>query len=646
MKKIKNNVWRHVLQLGVIAVIAGFILKVFLGGAPADVEAYCPFGGLQSLATFISSDTLACSMSVVQITMGIVLALAVMLFSKLFCGYVCPLGTLTEWMNELRKKMKIGFVVKTGSVGDKLLRAIKYILLFVIFYMTIRSSELFCKNFDPYYAFATGFKGELTAWMAIISILVLFAGNLFIGMFWCKYVCPLGALSNIFKFTLTFIVLVVLGIIAGYAGLPMNWIWILGAAAVICYLYEIIYYKSNTFPLLRITRKEEKCNNCGLCSKRCPMNIDVAQLKTVKHVDCMLCGECVGVCHSQAIQINRNPRFRWLPVVLTVVLFFFAVWMGSHWELPTISEKWGDEAKWSKLEMFERDGMKTVKCYGSSKAFAAKMKRVPGVYGVTTYVNRFAVQVYYNPEETTQEKVEKAMFTPTKMKLKVPSPEVEKLQVITIGVEKLFDKMDVTFLSNIFRQKEGYYGIISQYACPVQIKLFIDANKPIDKKELREIVETREFEILLHGGVKKKVTCDYEFVSMDAKIDTISRADFLNLMFPQTKMTFKGNVAKYGSDVATAVYELPYVGLDKPLIQRRLPYFGSFISNYDGILGYETALNGDTPVIRITYVMEVLNDEKIGEMFQAPKWTIHYTDGRVEEKEAQLPFKTPGKTIE
>lgn len=70
------------------------------------------------------------------------------------------------------------------------------------------------------------------------------------------------------------------------------------------------------------------------------MNIDVAQLKTVKHVDCMLCGECVGACHSQAIQINRNPRFRWLPVVLTVVLFFFAVWMGSHWELPTISEKW------------------------------------------------------------------------------------------------------------------------------------------------------------------------------------------------------------------------------------------------------------------------------------------------------------------
>lgn len=33
MSKIKKNLWRHVLQLGVIAVIAGFILKVFSGCA-------------------------------------------------------------------------------------------------------------------------------------------------------------------------------------------------------------------------------------------------------------------------------------------------------------------------------------------------------------------------------------------------------------------------------------------------------------------------------------------------------------------------------------------------------------------------------------------------------------------------------------
>lgn len=160
MSKIKKNLWRHVLQLGVIAVIAGFILKVFFGGEPANVEAYCPFGGLQSLVTYLNSNTLACSMSIVQIMMGVTLAIGVILFSKLFCGYLCPLGTVTEWMAVLRKKMKININITTGSVVDKILRAIKYILLFWIFYMTISSSELFCKNFDPYYAIATGFKGE------------------------------------------------------------------------------------------------------------------------------------------------------------------------------------------------------------------------------------------------------------------------------------------------------------------------------------------------------------------------------------------------------------------------------------------------------------------------------------------------------
>ena len=83
---MKKNLWRHVLQLGVIAVIAGFILKVFVGGGAANVEAYCPFGGLQSLVTYLNSNTLACSMSMVQIMMGVTLAIGVILFSKLFCG--------------------------------------------------------------------------------------------------------------------------------------------------------------------------------------------------------------------------------------------------------------------------------------------------------------------------------------------------------------------------------------------------------------------------------------------------------------------------------------------------------------------------------------------------------------------------------
>jgi len=68
-----------------------------------------------------------------------------------------------------------------------------------VFYFTIESSELFCKNFDPYYAAATGLKGEITVWMALGAIALLMFGGLFVKMFWCIYICPLGAVSNIFR---------------------------------------------------------------------------------------------------------------------------------------------------------------------------------------------------------------------------------------------------------------------------------------------------------------------------------------------------------------------------------------------------------------------------------------------------------------
>ncbi|WP_292270867.1 4Fe-4S binding protein [Butyricimonas sp.] len=646
MSKIKKNLWRHVLQIGVIALIVGFIVKVFFGGKPADVEAYCPLGGLESLATFLNSSTLACSMSIVQIMIGIVLAVGVILFSKLFCGYVCPLGTITEWLGVLRKKMKIKYEIPMGSVADKVLRVFKYIILFWIFYMTITTSELFCKNFDPYYAMATGFRGEITAWMTVISMLLLFLGSLFINMFWCKYICPLGALSNIFKFTLTFAVLVVLSLIAGTIGLSMPWVWLLGVACVICYIYEIVYYESKVFPLLRITKDETTCTNCGACSRKCPQQIDVKNMKVVKHVDCTLCGECIASCPEKSLNINRRSGLRWVPAILVVVLFFLALWMSQHWELPTIDERWGDEAKIERLESFEREGMRTVKCFGSSKAFANKMRTVPGVYGVTTYVNRFAVVIHYDPTETTKEKVEESMFTPTKRKLNTPPANVQQLKVVTMEVDKLFDRMDITFLGNIIKEKEGFYGIVSEYGCPVKVILYMDVNKPVDKKELQGIVETRKFEMPVHGGGVKEITCNYELTSVSDQVDTIGRQEFLDYMFPKTSSAFKGNKDKYDANVATAVYEMDYPGIDKPLIQRQLPYLGSFLSNNPGILAYETALRGDMSVIRITYVKDVLDDEKIWEYLQSPQWTIHFKDGTVKDMDPTLSFKQQGKTVE
>lgn len=646
MRKMKNNWVRYVLQFGVIGLIAVFILKVFAGGKPADPEAYCPFGGLEAFLTYLNSDTLACSMSGMQIMMGIMLAVGVILFSKLFCGYLCPLGTVTEWMGVLRKKWKINVSVTEGSVTDKALRAVKYVLLFWIFYMTVTSSELFCKNFDPYYAVATGFQGEITVWMSVISLFMLFAGNLLVNMFWCKYVCPLGALSHIFKFALTFAALVVLSLILGYFGLPMHWIWMLGTACVISYVYEIVYYRSKVFPLLHITKDEEKCNHCGLCSKKCPHRIGIQDLQVVKHIDCTLCGECIASCNQKALQVSRRTAFRWLPAAAVVVLFLIGLWLGSHWELPTIDEYWGDPAKREVMQTYERDGMRTVKCYGSSKAFAAKMKQVPGVYGVTTYVKRFGVVVHYNPAETTAEKIEKSMFTPTRRKLTDVPASVPRLKIVTIGVDKLFDRMDITYLGNMIREHEGYYGLESEYDCPVKIRLYMDAAKPVDKQELNGIIGAREYDMPVHGGAVRRIKCDFKLVYVEDEVDTIGRLEFLQLMFPATSFKFKGNLGKQPEGVETAVYELDYPGLDKPLIQRQLPYLSSFLSSEEAVLAFETCMKEDRPVIRITYAKDGLTDDRIWELLQSPVWKVHYKDGSVKEMSAPITFENPGATVE
>ena len=105
--KRKPNYLKHLLQWGVLAAIVGTVLWAKFSDKPVDVEAYCPFGGLQAFGTYLVNNSLACSMSMLQIMMGLVLAVGVILFSKLFCGYLCPLGTVGEWMGRAGKKLHL-----------------------------------------------------------------------------------------------------------------------------------------------------------------------------------------------------------------------------------------------------------------------------------------------------------------------------------------------------------------------------------------------------------------------------------------------------------------------------------------------------------------------------------------------------------
>ena len=272
---LKKNWPRYALQWGTLAAIilflSGFVRLFFPKMEPADPEAFCPLGGLEALATYGVRGSLPCSMSSLQILMGITLAIGVVLLSKLFCAYLCPVGTVEDLLGMLRRRLGIKPVkIRRGSLGDKLLRIVKYLLVFWIFYMTATASELFCKHLDPYYAVATGFKGEITLWMALITVALVILGGFFADRFWCKYLCPLGAISNSLKFWAWILGISLVWWVLGKVGLAIPWTVLLGVLCLAGYLLEILCGNPK-LQLLHVVKDDAKCTGCGLCSKVCPV---------------------------------------------------------------------------------------------------------------------------------------------------------------------------------------------------------------------------------------------------------------------------------------------------------------------------------------------------------------------------------------
>lgn len=657
---IKKNWPKYLLQWGVLAAIAGFLLIPCKN--PANPEAYCPMGGLQALTTFFVRGSLPCSMSMVQIVMGIVLAAAVVLFSKLFCGYICPLGTVQDLLVKLRNVIGWkGIEIKSGSLADKVLRVIKYALLFWIFYMTATASELFCKNLDPYYAVATGFKGEITLWMSIVTVALVLVCGFFINMFWCKYLCPLGAISNSLKFWVWIVVLAAAYYVLGLVGVNVPWWALLDAFCVAGYLLEILCGKPK-LQVLHIMKNDAKCTHCGICNKHCPYGIDIANCKTgaVNAVDCTLCGECTAVCPMDAIHTgvcvkgDRNLGNVMLPAIIAVLLVAFGFWAGDKYELPTINVTWGIEETLedgtvkqlvdpSALETMEMTGLRSVKCYGSSMAFKAKLEKIRGVYGVKTFVAHHRAVITYDPSVTTSEKIQESVFTPSKFRVNTPDPAAtDSIKVVTIRTENMYDKLDLNYLGLQMRLTEKkIYGLESEFACPLIVRVYMDPSENLDKAWFKKIVNMKELEMPLHGGGTKITPVNFKFVDLEDGESYISTEAFIRRMFTPFKAQFKKRVEEFEGK-PQFVYEIPDANYEKPIILRNLPFVSNHLSKNDGIIGVYLELNKDlVPALMVRYAAP-MTASRIWELLNMEKWTITYAEDDVREVDAKLKFKTPG----
>lgn len=258
----------------------------------------------------------AAETGLVEIAKGLGLAAVIVLFSKLFCAYLCPSGAVQDILMKLHKPLRIKKLnIPNRSIADLILRIIKYGLTFLVTYL-----------------FLTGFESRPALWMTMTGVGVMVLGSFIVDRFWCRYICPAGALINSLKFWMW--MLIPIAIYGGllYFGIIIPWEIPLGVMCLMAYLLEIIDGKQK-IQILYVMKDEMACTHCHTCLNNCPYHINIKPCLNgkVRSVDCNLCGECVTSCPSGALnfgvrRISRRKFWKFIPALILVATVIFAIW--------------------------------------------------------------------------------------------------------------------------------------------------------------------------------------------------------------------------------------------------------------------------------------------------------------------------------
>ena len=291
------------LRRGVQGAFLAFMLWTgyqhqLLGGGPQGVppvDALCPLGGLEGLWNWITEGIwlrrLAPSVLIIMVT---VLGLD-LVFGRVFCGWICPLGTIAEGTAALGRRLGVGGRSLPSGL-DRPLRWVKYVILALITALAWSWGTLAWREFDPWVAvmhLPAGWSAlEESPWsFAVLGGAVLGAG-LFIERFWCRYLCPLGGLLALFS----------------------------------------------RFSFFKVRRSSESCIHCGACHRACPMDLDPQSTDAVTSPECLACGQCVEACPVPAtLAFSRGTKaFSVISVGMATLGLFFGAYglakVTGHWQ--------------------------------------------------------------------------------------------------------------------------------------------------------------------------------------------------------------------------------------------------------------------------------------------------------------------------
>lgn len=232
---------------------------------PPGVEGWLPIAGLMNLKYWLLSGEIPRVHPASMFLLITFLAIS-FLFRKAFCSWLCPIGTISEYLWRAGQKMfRRNFHLPRWL--DLPLRGLKYFLLgFFVWAISTMSVEGIRDFMQSPYGLIADVKmlnffrhvGETGA----IVLGVLVVASVFVPNFWCRFLCPYGALLGL-----------------------TSWM-----------------------SPMRIRRSAETCIDCAKCAKACSAGLPVDKLVQIRSVECTGCLECVAVCPASDTLVMSLPK--------------------------------------------------------------------------------------------------------------------------------------------------------------------------------------------------------------------------------------------------------------------------------------------------------------------------------------------------
>lgn len=258
---------------------------------PPSVEGFLPIGSLMAFKLWVTTGIFD-HIHPAGLIIFIAAVSVALLLKKSFCGWICPVGALSEPVWKLGNKL-FGKNFRMNRLADYAFRSLKYLLMMFFLYVIVIGMHPFAiVQFleGDYYKIADVkmlyFFTKMTL-TTFITLMILFVLSALYKNFWCRYLCPYGAL---------------LGLIS------------------LC-------------SPLKITRDEKACIHCGRCTKNCPSLLPVNEKKRIRSPECTGCLTCVSHCPSRgAVDMAFTAKKRFNPLIfaaLIIAVFFGAIGAGK-----------------------------------------------------------------------------------------------------------------------------------------------------------------------------------------------------------------------------------------------------------------------------------------------------------------------------